>query len=380
MTLKKRLGRALFAAALDDLDPVAVRVADEAQERAALAHAVRLPFRPDSLLAEPLERVCEIVDADRDMAVAGAELVCAAVVVERQLELLLLARKAEEVVRRLELAVAHDRQLAPELHSESLVEGAAPLRIGDADHRVQVARHAGILREGRLHVGGPLAERRDRERAERELVEEDAPAEQGHDVQLREHRGEARQELRAEQRDESRTLRPHDEQRRERELDEEEQRAGRDVHPEEERAEVRRREQVDDEQRARRPQAVGNRAGECGGRAPEEPCTAQRPRRVRRERVEVLAVEAQTVVVGEPLARHEHARDEAGEEGGLRVDELPSRVHCSKSSRITPYITPSVHSPCRRYALRLTPSLIHPARSACRCARSLKPYTIISSR
>src|SRR6266540_2554808 len=120
--------------------------------------------------------------------------------------------------------------------------------------------------------------------------------------------------------------------------------------------------------------------GECGGRAPEEPCTAQRPRRVRRERVEVLAVEAQTVVVGEPLARHEHARDEAGEEGGLRVDELPSRVHCSKSSRITPYITPSVHSPCRRYALRLTPSLIHPARSACRCARSLKPYTIISSR
>src|SRR6266545_3260742 len=158
MTLKKRLGRALFAAALDDLDPVAVRVADEAQERAALAHAVRLAVGLDALLTEPRKRLSEIVDADRDVAVTRADVVAAAVVVERQLELLLLAGEAEEVVRRLELAVAHDRQLAPELHAERLVERAAPVRIGDADHRVQVARHQRILREGRLHVGGALAQ------------------------------------------------------------------------------------------------------------------------------------------------------------------------------------------------------------------------------
>ena len=58
----------------------------------------------------------------RDVAVRRAELVGAAVVVERQLELLLLAGHAEEVVRRLELAVADDRQLAPELEPERLVE------------------------------------------------------------------------------------------------------------------------------------------------------------------------------------------------------------------------------------------------------------------
>jgi len=51
----------------------------------------------------------EVVDADRDVAVAGVEVVGAAVVVERQLELLLLAREAEEVERRLRLAVADDR-------------------------------------------------------------------------------------------------------------------------------------------------------------------------------------------------------------------------------------------------------------------------------
>src|SRR4051812_16577646 len=73
-------------AATDQLDAIPVRVADEAEEAAALAHLVRRPLRLDALLAEPRERAVEVVDADRDVAVAGPELVRAAVVVERQLE------------------------------------------------------------------------------------------------------------------------------------------------------------------------------------------------------------------------------------------------------------------------------------------------------
>src|SRR5581483_11488775 len=78
---------------------------------------------------------------DRDVPVAGADVVCAAVVVEGQLELLVLAGEAEEVVRRLELAVADDRELAAELHPQRLVEGTTPLDVGDPDHRVQVPGH-----------------------------------------------------------------------------------------------------------------------------------------------------------------------------------------------------------------------------------------------
>src|SRR5262249_43231308 len=98
----------------------------------------------------------------RDMAVGGAELVGAPVVVEGELELFLLAGHAEEVVRRLELAVPDDRELATELHAERLVEGTAPVRIGDPDHRVQIARcHAGIL------LAGPGAQSRSSRRREK---------------------------------------------------------------------------------------------------------------------------------------------------------------------------------------------------------------------
>jgi hypothetical protein len=58
-------------------------------------------------------------------------------------ELFVLARHAEDVVRRLLLAVANDVHVATELEPERLVEGAAPIRIGDPVHRVQVSRHAG---------------------------------------------------------------------------------------------------------------------------------------------------------------------------------------------------------------------------------------------
>ena len=88
----------------------------------------------------------EIVDADSDMAVAGAELVRATVVVERQLEHALLVADREEVVRRLALAVPNDVHLALKAEPERLVERAAPRRIRDPDHGVQEGGHGRILR------------------------------------------------------------------------------------------------------------------------------------------------------------------------------------------------------------------------------------------
>src|SRR4051794_25540853 len=121
---ERRLLR-LPAALVDELHAVAVRVADEAEERTSLAYAVRLPLRLDALLLQPLERPAEVVDADGDVPVAGAEVVRTTVVVQRQLELLVLAREPEEVVRRLLLAAADDVHVATKLHPERLVEGAA---------------------------------------------------------------------------------------------------------------------------------------------------------------------------------------------------------------------------------------------------------------
>ena len=55
---------------------------------------VGLTLRLDSLLGLDRASVAvEVLDAKRDVAVAGAQLVAAAVVVERQLELLLPARR-----------------------------------------------------------------------------------------------------------------------------------------------------------------------------------------------------------------------------------------------------------------------------------------------
>jgi hypothetical protein len=62
-------------AALDQLDAIAVRVAHEADPRAALADLVRRLLRLDPVTAEPLQRAVEVVDAERDVVVAGAELV-----------------------------------------------------------------------------------------------------------------------------------------------------------------------------------------------------------------------------------------------------------------------------------------------------------------
>src|SRR4051812_37033810 len=137
-----RAASPLLPGAVDQLDPVAVRVLDEADERAALTDAIRLSFRLDALLLQLLERRLEVVDRKRDVAVARADVVRAAVMVERELELLVLAGHAEEVVRRFALAVPDDVHVAAELQAERLVEGAALLRIGDPNHGVQVFGHA----------------------------------------------------------------------------------------------------------------------------------------------------------------------------------------------------------------------------------------------
>src|SRR2546423_4363934 len=69
------LGRA------DDLDAVAVGIADEAEPAASFAHLVRRALRLDLELLQTRKRPFEILDADRDVAVPGAELVGATVVV-----------------------------------------------------------------------------------------------------------------------------------------------------------------------------------------------------------------------------------------------------------------------------------------------------------
>src|SRR4051794_24028823 len=88
--------------ALDQLDPVVVRVAHEADAVAALAHGVRRPLGLDALLRELGERAVEVVDRDRDVAVAGADLIGPVLVlVPSQLEPRAVARKAHEDVDRL---------------------------------------------------------------------------------------------------------------------------------------------------------------------------------------------------------------------------------------------------------------------------------------
>src|SRR4029078_11219364 len=63
------------SAVFDKFDPVAVRVADEAEPGTALAHGVRRGLRRDPLAGETLERPVEVVHGERDVAVASTELV-----------------------------------------------------------------------------------------------------------------------------------------------------------------------------------------------------------------------------------------------------------------------------------------------------------------
>src|SRR5665647_1731249 len=145
----------LLPAAVDQFDSVLVGIAHEADERAALAHAIRLTLRLDALLLQLRERLRQVVHGVRNVPVAGPDLVRAAVVVVRELQLLFLAGDAEEVVRRLRLAAADDVHVTAELEPERLVERAALHRIGDPDHGVQVSRHARSLAAGDRLMPGP---------------------------------------------------------------------------------------------------------------------------------------------------------------------------------------------------------------------------------
>src|SRR5206468_3993634 len=111
----------------DELDPVAVRVADEAEPRSAFAHGVRRPLGLDALLCQPGQRAVEVVHGQRDVAVAGAELVGVDAEVVGQLEPLAVARQAHEDIDRL----VADRKLAALLEAKCLVEGDRAVGIRD---------------------------------------------------------------------------------------------------------------------------------------------------------------------------------------------------------------------------------------------------------
>src|SRR4051794_12981628 len=125
--------------ALDDLDPVAVRVAHEADPRAALADAVGRLLRLDALVLEVLERRVEVRRGDRDVVVAGAELVGVDAVVVRELEAVLVAGKAHEDVDRL----VADRHAPALLEAQGLVEGDRAVDVADAIAGVDERGHRG---------------------------------------------------------------------------------------------------------------------------------------------------------------------------------------------------------------------------------------------
>src|SRR5215218_7109442 len=105
--------------ALDQLDPVVVGIAHEAQQRAALADAVGRLLGLDALLGERGERLLHVRDGQRDVVVAGAMGVLRNAVVVGQLEPVAVSGETHEDVDRL---VAE--RLAPALlEAERLVEG-----------------------------------------------------------------------------------------------------------------------------------------------------------------------------------------------------------------------------------------------------------------
>src|SRR5919108_4731071 len=65
------------SAALDELDPVAVRIPHEADARPTFADRVGRPLGLDPFLGQTAESRVEVVDSHSDVAVAGPELVAA---------------------------------------------------------------------------------------------------------------------------------------------------------------------------------------------------------------------------------------------------------------------------------------------------------------
>src|SRR5215218_930077 len=106
------------SALLDQLDAVAVGVAHEADPVTALAHPVRRLLGGDALSGQLAERAVEVVDGERDVVVAGAELVRVDAVVVGELEAVAVAGEAHEDVDRL----VADRHPPALLEAQRLVE------------------------------------------------------------------------------------------------------------------------------------------------------------------------------------------------------------------------------------------------------------------
>src|SRR5439155_6287616 len=134
----------LSSAAVDQLDPVAVRIAHEAKERAAFAHAIRLALRLDPLLAQAREGRGEVVDRESDVPVPRSELVGVDPEVVRQFEPILVAGQAHEDVDRL----VADRQPPALLEAERGVERDRTVDIADAVAGVDQVGHHGIVSAG----------------------------------------------------------------------------------------------------------------------------------------------------------------------------------------------------------------------------------------
>ena len=123
----------------DQLDPVAVRVADEADAVAlgAAAGAVGGLLGLDAFGGEALEGAVEVVDGEGDVVVAGAEFVGVDAVVVGQLQARVLAGHAHEDVDRL-VADRHPRHL---LEAELGVEGDRAVDVADPVAGVEEAGH-----------------------------------------------------------------------------------------------------------------------------------------------------------------------------------------------------------------------------------------------
>src|SRR5687767_6811060 len=115
------------SALLDQLDAVAVGVAHEADPVAALPHAVGRLLRLDALARQLAQRAVEVVDGERDVVVARAELVGVHAVVVGELEPVAVARESHEDVDRL----VADRHAPPLLEAERLVELHGAVDVAD---------------------------------------------------------------------------------------------------------------------------------------------------------------------------------------------------------------------------------------------------------